>query len=55
MNWKEFLLNLGINTLTSVLQALVVTSGIGPNFKQACLNTLQTLGPLATAAETPNE
>lgn len=55
MSWKEFLLNLGINTLSDAIAAMVATSGIGPKFKQACLNADAVLTELATAAKTPNE
>jgi hypothetical protein len=55
MSWKEFLLNLGISTLTGAIAALINTAGIGPNFKAACLAADQALAALATAAETPDQ
>jgi hypothetical protein len=55
MQWKEFLLNLGISTVTAAMEALIVTTGIGPQFKVACQNALVALAAVATAAETPNQ
>lgn len=55
MNWKEFLLNLGISTLSGAIAALIATSGIGPKFKAACLRADTALAELAAAAETPTE
>lgn len=55
MSWKEFLLNLGIATVTPALQALIGLAGIGPRFKAACQNALTSLAAVALAAETPNE